>query len=123
MKTEHSKQELDEPEENEGPPNLNVVKNMAGMQAMFRSIPREKYQAKYFENKASVPAVGKYYSRFNSIEPNVMSPKISPKNTNAEKVAKLKELHFKRDVKVCPRIDRALVYIRNNVFNSLKKNK
>ena len=37
------------------------------------------------------------------------------------KAAKLKEVHFKRDVHVCPRIDRALVYIRNNVFNSLRK--
>ena len=88
---------------------------------MFRSVPRDQLMAKFLQDKAQIPDAGLYRSRFRSIEPNIRSARISPEHQEAEKVAKIKDLHFRRDVHKCPRIDRTLVYIRNNVLNQIKK--
>ena len=58
---------MEETETEEQPTNRMIVKDMKGMQAMFRSIPREKLQEKYLEEKKKIPEAGIYRSRFESI--------------------------------------------------------
>ena len=64
--------------------------------------------------------------RFDSVDPKVRTPIYGPStqwggalNKQAQKI---READFKKKVKPCARLDRTLVYMRNNAFESLNHN-
>lgn len=71
-----------------------------------------------------VPPIGAYKTRFDHLDPKVGVPLYGTHDTwggDLKKQAKkIRDRDFKAKVKPCSRLDRTLVYVRNNVFESLK---
>ena len=71
-----------------------------------------------------IPPIGAYKTRFSHIDPKVGVPLYGTFDTWGGELAKqskkIKDQDWARKVKACPRLDRTLVYVRDNVFQSLK---
>lgn len=94
------------------------------LQANFKGIGRDQYFNVHIKNPSMVPPIGAYKTRFDHLDAKVGVPLYGTHATwggELKKQAKIiRDRDFKAKVKPCSRLDRTLVYVRNNVFESLR---
>ena len=100
------------------------LRNLRAMQATFKGISRTKYFETHLKNPSPVPAPGAYRTNFETIDPKVQAPIFGTvaqrDGANKSKALNIKIQDFKKKVKPCERLDRTLVFIRNNALESMK---
>ena len=88
------------------------------MQASFLSMTRDQYFDKHVKNQTKGPPVAYYRTNYASLDQKVGVPLYGSENDWGGKLAKkskeIKETNFRDTVHTCERINRTLVYKRNN---------
>ena len=95
-------------------------KDQKTLQAAFKGISREKYFQTRLQNHDTIPPIGWYSKKWESVEAKVQAPLYGTHATwggnLAKKALKIKEIDFSKKVKPCARLDRTLVYKRNGAM-------